>query len=130
MFLNVLLDLYPICCPLLFSLRALESSLRPVFFALGCWLGCSLDLPFGNSDSPLPLGCNQHFGPSSISFSWLVLLFCWSILPNRIFRKDAPKENLFELIHLLQYFGHLMRITDSLEKVPMLGKIEGSRRRG
>ena len=61
---------------------------------------------------------------------WLVLLFCWSILPNRIFRKDAPKENLFELIHLLQYFGHLMWITDSLEKALMLGKIEGRRRRG
>ena len=29
----------------------------------------------------------------------------------------------------LQYFGHLMRITDSLEKTLMLGKIEGRRRR-
>ena len=30
----------------------------------------------------------------------------------------------------LQYFGHLRRRTDSLEKTPMLGKIEGRRRRG
>ena len=30
----------------------------------------------------------------------------------------------------LQYFGHLMRKTDSLEKTMMLGKIEGRRRRG
>ena len=30
----------------------------------------------------------------------------------------------------LQYFGHLMRTTDSLEKTLMLGKIEGGRRRG
>ena len=30
----------------------------------------------------------------------------------------------------LQYFGHLMRRTDSLEKTLMLGKIEGKRRRG
>ena len=30
----------------------------------------------------------------------------------------------------LQYFGHLMRITDSLEKTLMLGKTEGRRRRG
>ena len=30
----------------------------------------------------------------------------------------------------LQYFGHLMRRTDSVEKTLMLGKIEGSRRRG
>ena len=30
----------------------------------------------------------------------------------------------------LQYFGHLMRRTDSLEKTLMLGKIEGGKRRG
>ena len=30
----------------------------------------------------------------------------------------------------LQYFGHLIRRTDSLEKTLMLGKIEGRRRRG
>ena len=30
----------------------------------------------------------------------------------------------------LQYFGHLMQRTDSLEKTQMLGKIEGKRRRG
>ena len=30
----------------------------------------------------------------------------------------------------LQYFGHLMQTADSLEKVPMLTKIEGKRRRG
>jgi len=30
----------------------------------------------------------------------------------------------------LQYFGYLMRRTDSLEKTLMLGKIEGGRRRG
>ena len=30
----------------------------------------------------------------------------------------------------LQYFGHLLRRTDSLEKILMLGKIKGERRRG
>ena len=30
----------------------------------------------------------------------------------------------------LQYFGHLLRRADSLEKILMLGKIEGKRRRG
>ena len=30
----------------------------------------------------------------------------------------------------LQYFGHLMQTVNSLEKTPMLGKIEGKRRRG
>ena len=38
---------------------------------------------------------------------------------------------LFKILKLkLQYFGHLMRRTDSLEKTLMLGKIEGRRRRG
>ena len=41
----------------------------------------------------------------------------------------------FSISHMLmgyfgQYFGHLMRRTDSLEKTLMLGKIEGGRRRG
>ena len=31
---------------------------------------------------------------------------------------------------MLQYFGHMMRRADSLEKTLMLGKIEGERRRG
>ena len=36
----------------------------------------------------------------------------------------------FYLYHIKQYFGHLMRRADSLEKTLMLGKIEGRRRRG
>ena len=36
---------------------------------------------------------------------------------------------IFMLKPKLQYFGHLMRRTDSLEKTLMLGKIEGRRRR-
>ena len=37
----------------------------------------------------------------------------------------------FSMLKLkLQYFGHLMRRADSLEKTLMLGKIEGRRRRG
>ena len=42
-------------------------------------------------------------------------------------------ENSLEGLMLklkLQYFGHLMRRTDSLEKTLMPGKIEGGRRRG
>ena len=34
------------------------------------------------------------------------------------------------LTQKLQYFGHLMQRVDSLEKILMLGKIEGKRRRG
>ena len=42
---------------------------------------------------------------------------------------DCSLEELMLKLKL-QYFGHLMRRTDSLEKTLMLGKIEGMRRRG
>ena len=49
-----------------------------------------------------------------------------------ILKEISPEYSLKELILKLklQYFGHLMRITDSFEKTLMLGKIEGGRRRG
>ena len=40
-----------------------------------------------------------------------------------------PEYSLEGLMLKLQYFGHLMGRTDSLEKTLMLGKIEGKRRR-
>ena len=42
----------------------------------------------------------------------------------------SPEYSLEGLILKLQYFGHLRRRADSLEKTPMLGKTEGRRRRG
>ena len=42
----------------------------------------------------------------------------------------SPEYSLKGLMLKLQYFGNLMRRTDSLEKTLMLGKIEGRRRRG
>ena len=49
-----------------------------------------------------------------------------------ILEEINPEYSLEELMLKLklQYFGHLMRRTDSLEKTLMLGKIEGGRRRG
>ena len=41
-----------------------------------------------------------------------------------------PEYSLGGMKLKLQYFGHLMQRTDSLEKPLMLGKIEGGRRRG
>ena len=52
---------------------------------------------------------------------------------NQSILKDvSPEYSLEGLMMLLkiQYFGHLMGKTDSLEKTLMLGKIEGGRRRG
>ena len=52
---------------------------------------------------------------------------------NQSILKEISPEYSLEGVMLklkLQYFGHLMRITDSFEKTLMLGKIEGRRRRG
>ena len=49
-----------------------------------------------------------------------------------ILKEISPEYSLEELMLKLklQYFGHLMQTTDSLEKTLVLGKIEGRRRRG
>ena len=49
-----------------------------------------------------------------------------------ILKETSPECSLDRLMLKLklQYFGHLMQRTDSLEKTLMLGKIEGRRRRG
>ena len=52
---------------------------------------------------------------------------------NQSVLKDINLEYPLEGLMLklkLQYFGHLMRRADSLEKTLMLGKVEGRRRRG
>ena len=67
-------------------------------------------------------------------------LWCWGRLlrvpwtarrSNQLFLKEISPEYSLERLMLklkLQDFGHLMQRTDSLEKILMLGKIEGSRR--
>ena len=69
-------------------------------------------------------------------------LWCWRRLltvpwtarrSNQSILKEISPEYSLEGLMLklkLQYFGHLMQRTDSLEKTLMLGKIEGERRRG
>ena len=47
-----------------------------------------------------------------------------------ILKEISPEYSLEGLMLKLQYFGHLMRRADSLEKTLMLGGIEGRRRRG
>ena len=57
----------------------------------------------------------------------------WTARPNQsILMKISPEYSLEGLMLKLklQYFGHLMRRTNSFEKTLMLGKIEGRRRRG
>ena len=69
-------------------------------------------------------------------------LWCWRRLlrvpwtarrSNQSILKEISPEYSLEGLMLklkLQYFGHLIRKTDSLEKTLMLGKIEGRRRKG
>ena len=66
---------------------------------------------------------------------WRILLrVLWTARKSKqsILKEVSPGCSLEGLILKLklQYFGHLMRRTDSLEKTLMLGKIEGRRRRG
>ena len=69
-------------------------------------------------------------------------LWCWRRLlrvpwtvrrSNQSILKEISAEYSLEGLMLklkLQYFGHLMQRTDSFEKILMLGKIEGRRRKG
>ena len=69
-------------------------------------------------------------------------LWCWRRLlrvpwtarrSNQSIRKEISPEYSLEGLMLklkLQYFGHLMQRTDLLERILMLGKIEGRRKRG
>ena len=69
-------------------------------------------------------------------------LWCWRRLlrvpwtarrsNQSILKEISPEYSLEELMLKLklQYFGHLVRRTDSLERTLMMGKIEGGRRRG
>ena len=67
-------------------------------------------------------------------------LWCWQRLLRvpwtarrsnlSILKEINPEYSLEGLMLKLQYFGHPMKRTESLEKTLMLGKIEGRRRRG
>ena len=56
----------------------------------------------------------------------------WTVRNQSILKEISPEYSLEGLILKLklQYFGHLMRTTDSFEKTLMLGGIGGRRRRG
>ena len=72
-------------------------------------------------DLGFPFGLKQHFCP------WTPRRSNQSIL------KEISPEYSLEALMLklkLQYFGHLMRRTDSFEKTLRLGKIKGRGRRG
>ena len=100
------------------------------------YMECCLPFPVGS----LSLSMQQTI---SDDYCFLVELHTWrcgrrlSRVPRTARRsnlsilKEINPEDLLEGLMLkLQYFGHLMRRADSLEKTLMLGKTEGGRRRG
>ena len=116
-----------------------------------------LDSILKSRDITLPTKlCSQSYGFSNSHVgceSWTIKkvecwrtdafeLWCWrrhlrepwtARKSNQSILKEISPEHSLEGLMLklkLQYFGPLMGRTDSLEKTPMLGKIEGRRRRG
>ena len=70
---------------------------------------------------------------SVLYFEFLALRYIESYrkrLNQSVLKEISPEYSLEGLMLKLQYFGHLMPRTDSLEKTLMLGKSEGRRRRG
>ena len=115
----------------------------------------NLDSIFKSRDITLPTKVKPMVFPVVMSEceSWTVKkaegrrtdafeLWCWRRLlrvpwtarrSNQSILKEVSSEYSLERLMLklkLQYFGHLMQRTDSLEKTLMLGKIEGRKRRG
>jgi len=96
---------------------------------------------------PSSQSCHPAISSSVVPFSSRLKidafeLWCWRRLlrvprtarrSNQSILKEISPEYSLEGMMLklkLQYFGHLMRRADSLEKILMLGKIEGGRKRG
>ena len=68
---------------------------------------------------------NCGVGKDFLRVPWTIRRYNQSIL-----KEISPGYSLEGLMLKLQYFGHLLRRTDSLEKTLMLGKVEDRRRRG
>ena len=77
----------------------------------------------------------EHWRMDAFKLWWgrRFLRIPWTARSNQSILKEINPEYLLEGLMLklkLQYFGHLIHRTDSLEKSLMLGKIEGKRTRG
>ena len=78
-------------------------------------------VPFSRASSQ-PRGSNPGFP------HWRQILYCLSHQGSPILKKINPEYKVLMLKLKLQYFGHLMRRADSLEKTLMMGKTEDRRR--
>ena len=77
---------------------------------------------------------HQRIDASELWYWRRLLRVLWTArrLNQSILKEISPEYSLEGLMLKLklQYFGYLIRTTDSLEKILMLGKIEGGKRRG
>ena len=90
-------------------------------------------LPECVSVSKFPLSIrHQSYWIRCLPFSSRLLRVPWTARRSNqsILKEINPEYSLEGLMLKLQYFGHLMRRANSLEKTLMLGKIEGKKRRG
>ena len=88
---------------------------------------------WGNSGKQFNLGLKMLSGFKKTLFRRLLRVPWTTRRSNQFILKEISPEYSWEGLMLklkLQYFGHLMWRTDSLEKTLMLGKIESKRRRG
>ena len=86
---------------------------------------------YGCESCPMKKAERQRIDASELG-SWRRLLRApWTArrFNKSLLKQIRPEYSLPRLMQNLQYFGHLMQRTDSLEKNLMLGKTEGSRRR-
>ena len=102
---------------------SLEISLGRAFLLYGSFPAFLTGFSVGNLSSAFELWCWKGF----------LRVPCSARRPNQSILKGINPEYSLEGLMLklkLQYFGHLMQRTDSLEKTLILGKIEGRMRRG
>ena len=129
--------------PVLFwSCLGLFTPLSNVAFSLPCDLRQSVIWAESETKSSLPDPSPKFAAWPQVPWASELLLVKWGWLlrvpwiagrSNQCILKEISAEYSLEGLMLklkLQYFGHLMQRTNSLEKTLMLGKIEGRRRRG
>ena len=117
------------------GILVLEGQPTGLSYIVLCWAQFHIHLPPDYSQME---GCPERAKSHKIPFNAVLsYTFMWSSFvlrrSNQSILKEINCEYLLEGLMLklkLQYFGHLIRRTDSLEKTLMLKKIKGRRRRG
>ena len=89
---------------------------------------------YGHGSWTIKMAEHQRIDAFELWYWRRLLRVSWTArISNQSVLKEISPEYALEGLMLklkLQYFGHLIQRTDSLEKTLMLGKIEGRRRRG